>query len=266
VSLVLSVLERLVRRIKREPAYRIEAGYSVRQLLTASWHRAWQLVRGLSVQLLSGGVQAPVFRGRRVVIEHAYQLWAGPGLILEDGVTINALSRDGIRLGRNVTIARGAVVTCTGVLARLGSGVRVGDRSAIGASAFIAGQGGIEIGCDVLLGPGVRIFSEDHRYESVDAPIRMQGESRLGVKIEDDCWIGAGVTIVDGVVVGRGCVIAAGAVVTRSLPAFSVAAGVPARVIKSRQRAPLEAAHDCGPAIPRLYERLPVDAGPPVSP
>ena len=53
--------------------------------------------------------------------------------------------------------------------------------------------------------------------------------------VEDDCWIGAGAMILDGVRIGRGCVIAAGAVVTRDMPAYSVVAGVPARVIKSRR-------------------------------
>jgi acetyltransferase-like isoleucine patch superfamily enzyme len=182
-------------------------------------------------------VQRPVFRGRRVVVEHAYQLSAGPGLILEDGAFISALSLNGVKLGRNVTIARGAVLTCTGVIARIGDGIRIGDRSAVGAGSFIGGQGGVSIGDDVIMGAGVRIFSENHEYQALDRPIRAQGETRRGVAIDDDCWIGAGATIVDGVSVGTGCVIAAGAVVTRSVPPFTIAAGVPARAIGSRQAA-----------------------------
>jgi hypothetical protein len=119
----------------------------------------------------------------------------------------------------------------------LATAFRIGDRSAVGAGSFIGGQGGVSIGDDVIMGAGVRIFSENHEYQALDRPIRAQGETRRGVAIDDDCWIGAGTTIVDGVSVGTGCVIAAGAVVTRSVPPFTIAAGVPARAIGSRQAA-----------------------------
>jgi acetyltransferase-like isoleucine patch superfamily enzyme len=52
--------------------------------------------------------------------------------------------------------------------------------------------------------------------------------------IEDDCWLGSGVKVLDGVTIGKGSVIGAGSVVTKNIPPFSVAVGVPARVIKSR--------------------------------
>jgi acetyltransferase-like isoleucine patch superfamily enzyme len=52
--------------------------------------------------------------------------------------------------------------------------------------------------------------------------------------IEDDCWIAANVVILAGVTIGKGSVVAAGSVVNEDVPAFSVVAGVPARVIKSR--------------------------------
>ena len=59
-------------------------------------------------------------------------------------------------------------------------------------------------------------------------------ENDAPVVIEDDVWCGANVTILKGVTIGRGSVIAAGSVVTRSIPPYSIAGGVPARVIKKR--------------------------------
>jgi len=227
-------VERLVARLKGDPSYRIRSSYSDGQLARVMWHRGWQWLRGWPLRFRASRVHGTVFRGRRVVIEHASGLASGTGLILEDGVHINALSRDGIVLGRNVTIAKNAILTCTGVLAEIGTGISIGDRSAVGAGSFIGGQGGVSVGSDVIMGPGVRIFSENHNFDSLDRPIRAQGVTRKGVTIGDDCWIGASVTIVDGVAIGAGCVIAAGAVVTSNLPAGSVAAGVPARVLRSR--------------------------------
>jgi acetyltransferase-like isoleucine patch superfamily enzyme len=228
-------VEWTVSRLKRDPDYRIASDYTNRQLATILWHRVRQYARGIPLRALTSSVHGTVFRGRRVVVEHAYQLSSRGPLVLEDGVWLNALSDRGIELGCNVTIARGAVLTCTGVIARCGVGIRIGDRSAVGAFSFLGGQGGIDVGSDVIMGPSVRIFSENHDYADVDRPIRAQGETRAAVTIEDDCWIGAGATILAGVTIQRGCVIAAGAVVTRDVPAFSVVAGVPARVIKSRQ-------------------------------
>ena len=228
------VVEHVVGRLKREPGYRMAGDWSDAQLAIVLWHRGRQIVRGVPLRLRARGVRGTVFRGRRVVVEHARQLAAGPGLILEDGAFVGALSRHGIALGRNVTIARHATLTCTGVLASLGTGIVVGDRVAIGAGAFVGGQGGVRIGDDVIMGPGVRIFSENHAFEDVDRPIRAQGEHRAPTIIHDDCWIGAGATILAGVTVGAGCVVAAGAVLTRSVPPYSIVAGVPARVVRSR--------------------------------
>lgn len=245
------LVERLTGAVKREPSYRIMTRYTDRQLATMLWLRGWQLLRGSALWAVRARVRAPVLRGRRVVVEHAYQVESGAGLILEDGVCISALSRDGVRLGRNVTIGRGATLTCTGIVAELGVGIEIGSRSAVGASSFLGGQGGIRIGDDVIIGPGVRIFSENHRFQETARLIRAQGQDRAPVVIESDCWIGAGATILAGVTVGRGSVVAAGAVVTRSVTAFSVVAGVPARRIRSRQ-AQHRAGDTATPPSPRL--------------
>ncbi len=234
MSALQQFVERLVGTLKNDPDYRIASGYTDRQLTTILWHRGRQVLRGLTLRLRSG-ITGPVLRGRRVTIEHARQLVSGPSLILEDGVHLNALSSDGITLGTNVTIARHAVLTCTGVIAELGRGIRIGDRSAIGAYSFLGGQGGITIGTDVIMGAGVRIFSENHRFNDLEVAIRAQGTERLPVVIEDDCWIGAGATILAGVTIGTGCVIAASAVVTKDVPPYAVVAGVPARVVSSRR-------------------------------
>lgn len=234
-AFLMRALERLIGSLKQQPDYRLSSSYSVRQLFTILLWRGLQVMRGLRFRFFLAKSSSPLFCGRGVRIEHAAMVRAGRSLILEDFVFINALSRKGITLGRNVTIARGTIISCTGVIARCGDGVSIGDRSAIGAQSFLGGQGGIEIGTDVIMGPGVRIFSENHVFADISMPIRLQGEERARVTIENDCWIGAGATILAGVTIGCGTVVAAGAVVTKSHPRGSILGGVPARVIGSRE-------------------------------
>jgi acetyltransferase-like isoleucine patch superfamily enzyme len=227
------VLEKIVGALKNDPAYRMDDRYSFRQLLSITQHRMFQVLRGafLKIRINSSGI---VFCGKRVSVHFGYQLTTGKNLILEDYVYINALSELGIRLGNNVTIARAAILSCTGVIANKGVGISIGNNSAVGAQSFLGGQGGLIIGNDVIMGPHVKIFSENHNFSAPDVLIRKQGESRKGVTIGNNCWIGAGVTILDGVTIADGCIIAAGSVVTQSFPINSLIAGIPAKVLKSR--------------------------------
>lgn len=227
------IIEKFIARLKNDPSYKLDASYTGRQLVYIVYYRFFQICRGVFLKLT---ISAPgiIFCGRRVVIQHGYQFMAGKNLILEEGVHINALSEIGIIAGNNVTIAKYAILTCTGVIANKGTGIRIGNNSAVGAQSFLGGQGGITIGNDVIMGPHVKIFSENHKYNHPDIVIRKQGESRKGVVIGDNCWVGAGVTILAGVTISNGCIVAAGSVVTKSIPENSMVAGIPAKVIKSR--------------------------------
>ena len=229
-------LERLIGRLKRDPAYRLEGEYASADLLELLRRRGFEGWRGIFVRLRLAESHGIVFAGSRIAVRHGRHIRAGPQLILGDGAVLDGFGEQGIRLGRNVTIARGAVLLCTGVVARPGVGIAVGDRTGIGDHCFISGQGGVTIGSDVLFGPAVRVFSENHRFDQPDIPIRLQGEERAPVAIEDDCWIGAGATILGGVTVGSGTIVGAGAVVTQDTPPNSIVVGVPARVIGTRER------------------------------
>lgn len=228
------ITENIISKLKKDPSYRFKVQYTDRQLVTIIWLRALQAVRGIFLRTKIAHASGIIFAGRGVVIEHGYQIKSGSSLILEDGVHINALSEHGITLGRNVTIAKFAIIVCTGVVANKGVGINIGDYSAVGAQSFLGGQGGITLGNNVIMGPGVRIFTENHNYSDLSVPIRLQGETRSSVVIEDGCWIGSGVTILAGVIIGAGSLIAAGSVVTKNIPGYSVAAGIPAKVLKSR--------------------------------
>jgi acetyltransferase-like isoleucine patch superfamily enzyme len=148
-------------------------------------------------------------------------------------VYINGLSKNGIHFGENCTVGRDAILQSTGVIKNLGEGINIGSNTAIGARNFLSGQGGIKIGKDVIMGPDIRIFSENHNFSNNDVIIKNQGESRKGVEIGNNCWIGANSTILDGVKIGDNTVIAAGSVVTKSFPKGVVIGGLPAKIIKN---------------------------------
>jgi acetyltransferase-like isoleucine patch superfamily enzyme len=231
---MVSLLEFLIQRLKRDSNYSIESSYSVREYSAIVLERAGQVTRGLFRLPFLGTASGILMCGSHVVLRHSMNCKFGRSVILEDGVHINALGERGIKFGNNVTIGKNSILICTGVIRSRGVGISIGDNSAVGSQSFLGGQGGIDIGQNVIMGPGVRIFSENHNYADVSIPIRLQGESRRGVKIGDDCWIGASVTIVDGVSLGEGSIVAAGAVVTKSFPARSILAGVPGRLIGER--------------------------------
>lgn len=120
------------------------------------------------------------------------------------------------------------------MLMAYGGSIVVGDRVSINPFCILYGHGGLQIGSDVLIAAHVTIIPANHKFDRTDVPIRKQGESRLGITIGDDVWIGTGARILDGVTIGTGSVIAAGAVVKDDVQPYNVVAGVPARPIKTR--------------------------------
>ena len=170
--------------------------------------------------------------GKRCSFKFRHKIELGRSVTIEDGVTINALSRKGVKIGNNVSILRNTEIDCTGVMRAIGEGLEIGDNVGIAQNCFIQVRGYVKIGENVILGPNVSIFSENHKYSDINIPISMQGESRKGVEIERGAWIGSGATIIDGVIVGENSVVASGSVVTKHVPAFSVVGGVPAKILK----------------------------------
>jgi len=133
-------------------------------------------------------------------------------------------------MGKNVRIE------CSGSLQQLGKGIKVGNNVGLGADNFFGCAAGIEIGDDTIIGNYVSFHAENHNYNDITIPIRLQGCSRQGIKVGKNCWIGAKATILDGVQIGEGCIIAAGALVTAGkYDCNGIYGGVPAKLIKKRE-------------------------------
>ena len=106
----------------------------------------------------------------------------------------------------------------------------IGDYSRIGLRNTIIGP--VHIGSHVNLAQNITVSGLIHNYQDVDIRIDEQGVSTALITIEDDVWVGANAVILSGVTIGKHSVVAAGSVVSRSIPPYSVCAGIPAKVIK----------------------------------
>ncbi len=112
--------------------------------------------------------------------------------------------------------------------------LKIGDNVKFNRGVFITANTFISIGNNVMIGPYTVLNSGNHIYKDSTKLIQNQGHKTGEIYIEDDVWIGSHVTILAGVSIGKGSVIGAGAVVNKSIPDYSVAVGVPAKVIKKR--------------------------------
>lgn len=106
----------------------------------------------------------------------------------------------------------------------------IGDYTRVGLRNTIIGP--VSIGNHVNLAQNITVTGLNHNFEDVHIPIDEQGVSTSPVIIEDDVWIGANAVILPGVTIGKHSVVAAGSVVNRSIPPYSVCAGIPARIVK----------------------------------
>jgi acetyltransferase-like isoleucine patch superfamily enzyme len=166
---------------------------------------------------------------RRVIICASASAW-GPGLWIDGGVSFRHIET--IKFGSDVHVGSQAVIQ-----GRFDGTCEIGSNTWIGPQVFLDARF-LQIGRHVGLGPGCRILGSVHTGEPVHRPIIETDLAVSPVRIEDGADIGINAVILPGVTVGQGAIVGAGAVVTADVPAFSVVAGVPARIIRWRKNEP----------------------------
>ena len=222
-------------RHRSRPAFRLLSVSSLRWAIRHRAYTPWYLVRYwrfLRFRLANPHVvtNGMVFLGRRV------EVFARPGY----GRLI---------LGRWVHIGDGTSLRChEGTL-------RIDDKVVFGRNIVVNAYLDVTIGASCILADMVYVTDFDHVFDDVTVPIKDQGIVKAPVRIGPDVWLGTKATVVRGTQVGTGSVVAAHAVVTRDLPPFSVAVGVPARVLRDR-RAGAEQAAETKRALADMAAKL----------
>jgi galactoside O-acetyltransferase len=179
---------------------------------------------------------SPVYIQNGVEFLGTARIQMGKGVYIFKGVRIDGQGHPSnkIYLANGVAIERNTDIGCLEDTC-----IYIDEETFIGPSVCIEGPGDIKIGKRCMIAAHSGIYANSHNFANPLEPIKYQGVTRKGIVIEDDCWIGHGVTVLDGITIGQGSVIGAGTVVNKNIPPFSVAVGVPARVIKSRISQPL---------------------------
>ncbi|CRK58938.1 Galactoside O-acetyltransferase [Alloactinosynnema sp. L-07] len=200
---------------RRDPAQaRFLTKESLRWVLRNRAYTPWYLVRYW--RLLKLRVTNPhiVLRGM-VFLGKDVEIHARPGF-------------GRLEIGRWVHIGDGNAIRC-----HEGS-LRIGDKAVFGRQNVVNCYLDIEFGDASLVADWVYICDFDHVTADIHQPIKDQGIVKSPVRIGPDTWICTKVTVTKGTRIGRGCVIGAHAVVRGEIPDFAIAAGMPAKVVRSR--------------------------------
>ncbi len=140
--------------------------------------------------------------------------------------------RDEVRLYAHTRLAVDDPTTNASVRLVIGRG------TIVNVGCYLSGEGGLEIGEEVLIGPHAKLLSAGHEIHRGDPFIMRNPLTRAPIRVGNGAWIGAGAIVLPGVTIGDGAVVAAGAVVTNDVPAMTVVAGAPARVVRLRGDTP----------------------------
>ena len=158
----------------------------------------------------------------------AFARWPVHGNVLE------ALLEGRLEIGAGTLLEPHVWITAPGT-----ARVRIGAGSFLNVGVMIASLELVEIGSHCMLANGCFVTDGNHRFEDPDRPVPWQGFASKGqTRIGDNVWCGANVVVTSGVSVGERCVIGANSVVTTDLPSHSIAAGAPARVLRTIEARP----------------------------
>ena len=180
------------------------------------WAQKWRWYERNSLPWNRARIHAHFARRR------AFCRWPVHGNVLE------SFDAGRLELGEHVLFEPGVWITMASE-----ARVRIGTGTFLNLGVQVAAQDLVEIGAHCMFANGCFVTDANHRFSDPSLPVPWQGFTSKGpTRVGDDVWCGANVVVTSGVTIGERCVIGANSVVTEDVPAFSIAAGAPARVLR----------------------------------
>jgi acetyltransferase-like isoleucine patch superfamily enzyme len=201
-------------------------------MLVSSWvpGALGLVLRKLLYPLLLGSVGKGVVFGQGVVLRHPHKIRLGDGVTVDDLVVLDAkgTANRGIDVGRGVFLGRGTILSCKD------GDISIGDHGNFGFHCEVFSGSSVTVGRHALFAAQAYLVGGGHEFERPELAVIDQPRTSRGIVLGDNVWLGTGAKVLDGVRVGSDVVVGANAVVNADLPDGAIAAGVPARVLRSR--------------------------------
>lgn len=207
--------------------------FSQKDLVRILFSKLIDLCRGQVLLGLQNFKLGFYFVGERTKLLGFEKVKIDKTITIGHNVTISSLGSKGFSFGKNFSIKNFSSIESFGSIKKESGTLLIGDNVGISEFCYFSIRGNLSIGNDVICGPYVKIFTENHSFEISEVPFRLQEEIRADVKIGNNVWIGAGSIILPGVLIGNNVVVAAGSVVNKNIEDNSLVGGVPAKLIKS---------------------------------
>ena len=169
--------------------------------------------------------------GTGVKIVNPEYVTIGDDVTIYDDVTIIARGEGGVEIGDGCYLCERAYIDTQSPEEGY---VKIGNKVYVGTGTTLFGHKGLEIGDNCLFAQNITLTPYSHIFDNPDDIIWNQGGHSKKVTIGNDCYIGMGVNIMYSGDIGEGSIIGAGSTVVKPIPPYSVAVGVPAKVIKKR--------------------------------
>jgi acetyltransferase-like isoleucine patch superfamily enzyme len=202
-------------------------------MLVSSWvpGALGLFLRSRLYPIVLGAVGRNVVFGANVTIRHPHKITIADNVVIDDHCCLDAKGTDnkGITIGEGVFVGRNTILSCKN------GEIIIDDRANLGFNCEVFSASRVRVGKSVLIAAYTYLVGGDHLYDRIDIPVLEQGRTARGIDVDDNVWLGTHVVITDGSHVGRDAIIGAGAVVVGEIPAFAIATGIPARVVRDRR-------------------------------